>query len=184
MGSKHSMAGWLAIAAMVVGGFFFARSASEAMRLPLSDIEPLAISPEAYRYATLRAAAAQWAHELDRAVVGLQEQAVIERADPRQARVLVLRARSLGYQRDRAFARVRDFDRGPISMPPNAGELDRLATWLRRSAETTPEASFAAVTRLRADLEASAASPASAFASPASAATQGLVAGTAFIARR
>lgn len=81
MGSKHSMAGWFAIAAIaaiVAGGVAFARSASESMRLPRGDIEPLAVSPEAYRYATLREAASQWAHELDRAVAGLQEQAVVD----------------------------------------------------------------------------------------------------------
>jgi len=148
MGSKHNIAGWVAIVALVAGSFVFARSASEAMRLPLGDIEPLAVSPESTRLAAVREATETWAHELDRIVAGLQEQAVIERADARQARVLVLRARTLGYERDRAFARVRSLDRGPISAPAGRAELDRIAAWLRRSAEATPEASRDTVAKL------------------------------------
>lgn len=148
MGSKHIVAGWLAIVAMVAGGYVFARSASEAVRLPLGDIEPLAVSPEAHRYATLREAAAQWAHELDRAVAGLQEQAVVERADARQARALLARARALGFERDRVTARAYALGRGPLEARAGAAEAQRFAEWLRRSAELTPETSHATLERL------------------------------------
>ena len=149
MGSKHSMAGWLAIVAMVAGGVAFARSAGESMRLPRGDIEPLAVSPETYRYATLREAAWQWAHELDRAVVGLQEQAVVERADARQARALQARARALGLERDRVTMHAFTLGRGPLAASAGAAEAERFAAWLRHSAAITPEASHSALERLR-----------------------------------
>jgi|GEM_PF-2185163 len=152
MGSKHSMAGWFAIAAiaaMVAGGVAFAGSASESMRLPRGDIEPLAVSPEAYRYATLREAAWQWAHELDRAVAGLQEQAVVERADARQARALLTRARALGVERGRVTMRAFALGRGPREARAGAAEAERFAAWLRHSAAITPEASHSALERLR-----------------------------------
>ena len=152
MGSKHSMAGWFAIAAiaaMVAGGVAFARSASESMRLPRGDIEPLAVSPEAYRYVTLREAASQWAHELDHAVAGLQEQAVVERADARQARALLARARALGLERGRVTMRAFTLGRGPLAASAGAAEAERFAAWLRHSAAITPEASHSALERLR-----------------------------------
>lgn len=149
MGSKHSMAGWFAIAAMVAGSVAFARSASESMRLPRGDIEPLAVSPEAYRYATLREAAWHWAHELDRAVAGLQEQAVVERADARQARALLTRARALGLERGRVTMRAFALGRGPREARAGAAEAERFAAWLRHSAAITPEASHSALERLR-----------------------------------
>ena len=118
------------------------------MRLPLGDVEPLAVSPEAYRYAALQEAAAQWAHELDRAVAGLQEQAVVERADARQVRALMARARALGFERDRVTMRARALGRGPIESRASTAEADRFAAWLQHSAEVTPEASRSALERL------------------------------------
>ena len=91
----------------------------------------------------------QWAHELDRASVCLEEQATVERADARQTRALLARARALGLERDRVTMRAYALGRGPLEARAGTAETERFAAWLRHSAQVTPEVSHSAAERLR-----------------------------------